>query len=188
MERKKEALEDIRKEIFACHVCPLWESRTNPVFGRGNPQAKIMLIGEAPGENEDLQGAPFVGRSGKLLEEILEYVGLSTEKDVFITNILKCRPPQNRDPLPCEQDLCINFLKRQIRSVEPKLLVCVGRVAAVRIIDKDFKIMKSHGELFTVGKYKVTAVLHPAAILRNMNNLPSAREDWKKIKEWSETL
>ncbi|MEG1971989.1 MAG: uracil-DNA glycosylase, partial [Oscillospiraceae bacterium] len=143
---------------------------------------------EAPGEKEDLEGKPFVGRSGKLLDEILSFAGLNPQEDVYITNILKCRPPKNRDPSSLEQDLCMKHLNRQISLIAPKLLVCVGRVAACRIIDKNFKIMKSHGELFKVGEQRVTAVLHPAAILRNMNNLPYAHEDWKKVKEWSEIL
>lgn len=183
-----DTLSDIKNDIINCKLCSLCNERTNIVLGRGNEKAPIMLIGEAPGEQEDLQGKPFVGRSGKLLDQMLTQVGLDPEKDIYIANILKCRPPKNRDPLPQEQDLCINYLKRQIRCIHPKLLVCVGRISACRIIDKNFKIMKQHGELFTVGNYKATATLHPAAILRNMNNMPLALEDWEKIKNLSVSL
>ena len=183
-----EELEKIRQDVLDCRACQLCQYRNNVVFGEGNPHAKVMLIGEAPGEQEDLAGKPFVGRSGQLLRKMLSDNGFDLERDVYITNILKCRPPKNRDPLPQEQDLCKNFLKRQIRSVHPKLLVCVGRISACKIIDKNFRIMRQHGELFKVGDYLATATLHPAVILRNNNNLPIAMDDWAKIKQLSEEL
>ncbi len=183
-----ENLENIRQEILQCNACSLSQSRTNIVFGEGNPNAKIMLIGEAPGEKEDLAGRPFVGRSGQLLRKMLKDNGIDPENDVYITNILKCRPPQNRDPLPQEQELCKDFLKRQIRTVHPKLLVCVGRISACKIIDKNFKIMRQHGQLFKVGDYMATATLHPAVILRNSSNLPIAMEDWAAIKKMADEL
>ena len=139
-------LDELKKECEACRKCELCESRNNIVFGYGNPNADIMLIGEAPGENEDLSGMPFVGRSGKLLDEFLNSVGLDRNKNVYIANMLKCRPPKNRDPKPSEQNLCIEWLDRQIEIIDPKIIVCIGRIAAQKLIGKDFKVTKQHGE------------------------------------------
>ena len=126
--------ETLRKNCLDCRKCGLCETRTNVVFGTGNPHAEIMFIGEGPGQREDEQGLPFVGRSGQLLDQYLSAIHLSREKNIFITNIVKCRPPQNRDPLPNEWDACIPYLREQFRLIQPKIVVCLGRIAAQRII------------------------------------------------------
>lgn len=174
-------LNELKKECEACRKCELCESRSNIVFGVGNENADIMLIGEAPGENEDLQGQPFVGRSGKLLDEMTGEFGLFRNKNIYIANMLKCRPPKNRDPKPSEQELCLDWLKRQIEIIDPKIIVCVGRIAAQKLISKDFKVTKQHGEFVEIDGRLYTGTYHPAAILRNINNKPLALGDWEKI-------
>lgn len=164
-----QALEQACKE---CKKCSLCQTRTNVVFGSGSKQAKLMFIGEAPGEAEDLSGLPFVGASGKLLDKYLAVIGLE-RKDVYIANILKCRPPKNRDPKPEEQDLCIDFLRQQLKLLKPKLIVCLGRIAAMRIIKPDYKITAEHGRWVKKGDYLISAVYHPSAILRD----PRKKED-----------
>lgn len=180
------SLNELKKECEACRRCELCESRNNIVFGIGNENADIMLIGEAPGENEDIQGQPFVGRSGKLLDEMIGEYGLSRDKNIYIANMLKCRPPKNRDPKPSEQNLCIEWLDRQIEIIDPKIIVCVGRIAAQRLIGKDFKVTKQHGEFVEINGRLYTGTYHPAAILRNINNKPIALNDWKIIRETAE--
>ncbi len=147
-------------------------TRTNCVFGIGDPNADLMFIGEAPGENEDLKGEPFVGRAGQLLDKYLYAIDIKRE-DIYIANILKCRPPKNRDPLPTEEDACIGYLREQVRAVKPKIIVCLGRISAMRLIKPDFKISKEHGLWFKKGDYLITAVFHPAALLRD----PRRKED-----------
>lgn len=169
------AWDDLVHKCSGCYSCPLHETRTNVVFGCGNKNADIMFIGEAPGEQEDLQGLPFVGPAGKLLDKYLTAAGLSRE-DVYIANILKCRPPKNRDPLPEEEDVCINHLRAQISLIKPKILVCLGRISAKRLIKEDFKITAEHGIWFEKGAYKICAVYHPSALLRDL----SKREDMLK--------
>lgn len=181
-------LDELKNECVKCKKCELCESRINPVFGYGNPNASIMLIGEAPGENEDLSGQPFVGRSGKLLDEFLNSVGLDRDKNVYIANMLKCRPPKNRDPKPSEQALCIEWLEKQIDIIKPKIIVCVGRIAAQRMIGKDFKVTVQHGEFVEKDGILYTGTYHPAAILRNIHNKPFALEDWKIIKQMAVNL
>ena len=180
------SLNELKKECEACRRCELCESRNNIVFGIGNENADIMLIGEAPGENEDIQGQPFVGRSGKLLDEMIGEYGLSRDKNIYIANMLKCRPPKNRDPKPSEQNLCIEWFDRQIEIIDPKIIVCVGRIAAQRLIGKDFKVTKQHGEFVEINGRLYTGTYHPAAILRNINNKPIALDDWRKIRETAE--
>ena len=148
-----------------CTACPLHATRTNCVFGVGNPESKLMFVGEAPGEQEDLSGIPFVGRAGKLLDKYLEYVDIPRE-DVYIANILKCRPPQNRDPQESEQDLCIDYLREQVRIIRPKMIVCLGRIAAMRLIKPDYKITREHGIWVQKGAFEMTAVYHPSLLLR----------------------
>lgn len=181
-------LEELKQECESCTKCELCQSRNNIVFGIGKTDADIMLIGEAPGENEDLQGQPFVGRSGKLLDELLKSVGLSRYENVYIANMLKCRPPKNRDPKPAEQDLCLCWLEKQFEIINPKIVVCVGRISAQKLIGKDFKVTKQHGEFIEKNSRLFTATYHPAAILRNINNKPFAIEDWQKIIEKSKEL
>ena len=171
----------LRAECLQCQKCPLWETRTNVVFGDGATGAKILFVGEGPGQNEDEQGLPFVGRGGKLLDQMLEMVYLDRTK-VYIANIVKCRPPQNRDPLDTEQSACIGYLRRQIALLEPKVLVCLGRIAAKVLIKSDFKITVEHGQWFERGGISMTAIYHPAALLRDPRKRPETFEDLKSIK------
>ena len=166
------AWEILYNECNECKRCSLCETKTNTVFGSGNKNASLMFIGEAPGEKEDLQGLPFVGASGKLLDKYLDAVGLSRE-DVYIANILKCRPPKNRDPKPDEEDACIDFLRKQLELINPKIIVCLGRISAMRLIKPDFKITSEHGKWFKKGNYLMCAVYHPSALLRD----PRKRDD-----------
>ena len=139
-------LDELEIKCKNCTKCDLCEGRTNLVFGIGKKDADIMLIGEGPGENEDLQGQPFVGRSGQLLDKFLASVDLSRDKNVYIANMVKCRPPKNRDPKPEEQDMCINWLREQFKIIKPKIVVCVGRISAQKLIDKNFKVTQQHGQ------------------------------------------
>ena len=156
-------LEKLRTECLECRRCQLCETRTNVVFGVGPENAKVMFIGEGPGENEDLQGEPFVGRGGKLLDDMLELIDLDRTK-VYIANMVKCRPPKNRDPLPTEQAACAQWLDAQLRLINPSIIVCLGRIAAMRFIRPDFKITKEHGKWFDKDGRKVMALYHPAAL------------------------
>lgn len=174
--------EILKNECMSCEKCELCKTRTNVVFGMGNPKARVLFIGEGPGETEDLTGLPFVGRSGKLLDKFIEAIGYDRES-VFIANMVKCRPPKNRDPKPEEMELCLDYLRRQVKLIDPELIVCLGRVAAARLISPDIKVTKQHGEIFQKGKYKFMATFHPAALLRNPNQKPEAFEDFLKIKE-----
>ena len=169
-------------ECESCEACALSETRTNCVFGEGNRRAKLLFVGEAPGDNEDKTGKPFIGRAGKLLDEFLEAVGLSRD-EVYIANILKCRPPKNRDPLPSEEAACIDFLRRQIALIEPRIIVCLGRISAMKLIKPDFKITKEHGKLFEVDGVLMTAVYHPALLLRDPRKKPEMLEDMRAIKQ-----
>ena len=141
----EERFEELKKTCLSCTACPLSQTRTNVVFGEGNPDADLMFVGEAPGEQEDLSGKPFVGRSGQLLDRYLEYVGIRRE-DVFIANIIKCRPPANRDPKPSEEELCMPYLREQVRLIRPKIIVCLGRIAAMKLIREDYRITEEHGQ------------------------------------------
>lgn len=181
-------LDNLYDECINCTECELHKSRNNIVFGIGKTDADIMLIGEAPGEKEDLYAQPFVGRSGKLLDEMLGEVGLDRNKNIYIANMLKCRPPENRDPKPDEQKLCIGWLNKQIELIDPKIIVCVGRISAQKLIDKGFKVTKQHGEFIAKNGRLYTATYHPAAILRNINNKPVAMEDWYKIRQKVDSL
>ena len=174
--------EALESTCRSCQRCALADTRTNVVFGVGNPKAEIMFIGEGPGENEDLQGLPFVGRGGELLDDMLSIIDLSRNSNVYIANIVKCRPPQNRDPLNTEQDACIPWLEEQIALVQPKLIICLGRVAAQRLIKPDFKITQEHGQWFRRGDAWITAIYHPAALLRDMSKRPETFEDLKSIQ------
>lgn len=176
-------LSELRESLLNCQKCGLCQKRTNVVFGTGLENARVMLIGEGPGENEDLQGEPFVGRSGQLLDKMLDAVELSRKKNVFIANMVKCRPPENRDPLPAETEACLSFLREQVRLLRPKIIVCVGRIAAQRLISPDFKVTKQHGEFFDKNGVLMMGTLHPAALLRNPNQKPAAFEDWLALRE-----
>ena len=139
----QDSWEALEQECAACRECALHQTRKNVVFGVGNPRAEIMLVGEGPGANEDATGIPFVGRAGQLLDDMLAIIGLDRDR-VYICNIVKCRPPGNRDPLNVEQDACIGYLRRQMALIRPKILVCLGRIAAMRLIDDKFRITRDH--------------------------------------------
>ena len=173
---------ELEAQCRACEKCPLSQTRHNVVFGAGARDAEIMLIGEGPGENEDLQGEPFVGRAGKLLDDMLEIIDLSREKNVYIANMVKCRPPQNRDPLNTEQDACIGYLRNQVALLRPKIIVCLGRISAMRIIKPDFKISREHGQWFDKNGVWTMALYHPAALLRDPRRRPEAFEDLKALQ------
>ena len=167
----------LRQECAACAACGLASTRQNVVFGVGCEEAEILFVGEGPGANEDAQGEPFVGAAGQLLDRMLAGVGLSREKNVYIANIVKCRPPHNRDPLPEEQEACIGWLRRQTALLRPKLLVCLGRVAACRIIDPEFKVTRQHGQFIQKNGVWMMGTLHPAAVLRNPTQKADAFAD-----------
>lgn len=175
--------EELRENCLNCRRCGLCETRTNVVVGVGNPRSKVMFIGEGPGENEDLQGEPFVGRGGQLLDKMLAAVDLDRKTNVYIANIVKCRPPKNRDPLPEEQEACIGWLRNQVALIRPKIIVCLGRIAAMRIIKPDIKITREHGQFFEKNGTLMMATLHPAALLRNPNQKPAAFENFLKLRE-----
>ena len=173
-------LEALRAECAGCEKCPLGKTRTNSVFGTGDPGARLMFVGEAPGEQEDLSGTPFVGRAGQLLDRYLEAVDIP-RSDVYIANILKCRPPKNRDPLPAEEDMCIDWLRGQVKIIRPKIIVCLGRISAMRLISPDYKISQQHGQWVEKGGFLMTAVYHPAALLRDPRRKGEMLDDMKKI-------
>jgi len=175
--------EELQSACLGCRKCDLCTGRTNVVFGVGNKDAKVLFIGEGPGENEDLQGEPFVGRSGQLLDKMLTAVDLDRHTNIYIANIVKCRPPQNRDPLQEEQDLCIEWLRNQVALIRPKIIVCLGRIAAMKLIKPDMKITKEHGIFFEKNGVLMMATLHPAALLRNPNNKPAAFDDFIKLRD-----
>ena len=182
------SFDELKTRCESCRACPLWETRHTVVFGVGNPEAKVMFVGEGPGENEDLQGEPFVGRGGKLLDKYLEAVDLNRKTNIYIANMVKCRPPKNRDPLPAEQDACINWLREQVRVIRPKIIVCLGRIAAQRLISPDFKVTVQHGQFIEKGGILFMGTFHPAALLRNPNNKPDALEDFLKLRDRIQTL
>lgn len=177
---------ELESECLNCQKCSLAETRTHVVFGNGAHDAEVMFIGEGPGEQEDKTGTPFVGRAGKLLDDMLAMIDLDRSK-VFVTNMVKCRPPQNRDPLNLEQEACIGYLRNQVALIRPKIIVCLGRIAAVKLIREDFKITKEHGQWFPKAGVEMMAIYHPSALLRDPRRRPEAFEDLKglqaKIKE-----
>ncbi len=174
--------ERLKSECAGCRACSLCQGRTKLVFGCGNESAKIMLIGEGPGEQEDLQGVPFVGPAGKLLDSMLEMIDLDRSK-VYIANIVKCRPPHNRDPLNLEQDACRQCLDRQIALVDPKIILCLGRIAAMAIIKEDFRITREHGQWFDIAGRRVMATYHPSALLRDVSKRPEAFMDLRALRK-----
>jgi len=175
------SIDQLEEECRGCCLCALHSTRRNLVFGAGSPSARLMFVGEAPGQVEDETGVPFTGPAGKLLDDMLLVMGLE-RTDVYIANILKCRPPQNRDPSPEEQEACIGWLRRQTALIRPKLIVCLGRIAAGRLIHGDFKITKEHGAFVEKKGVLMTAIYHPAALLRDERKLPETFEDLKRIE------
>ena len=180
---KYESFEQLKEECSKCMSCPLGATRTNLVFGVGNENADILFVGEGPGENEDLQGEPFVGKAGQLLDKYLNVIDLDRKKNVYIANIVKCRPPQNRDPKPEEQDICIEWLRNQTRLIKPKIIVCLGRIAAQKLISEDFRVTKQHGEFVQKGNIFFMGTFHPAALLRNPLNKPDTLSDFQKLRD-----
>jgi DNA polymerase len=172
----------LRAEAAACEKCELCKTRTNCVFGVGNENADILFVGEAPGDNEDKTGIPFVGRAGQLLDKFLYAVDIDREK-VYIANILKCRPPKNRDPLPEEEDACIGYLREQFRLIRPRVVVCLGRIAAMRLIRPDYRITREHGQWVQKGGVWMTAVYHPSALLRDLSKREDMLRDMWSIRQ-----
>lgn len=176
-------LETLQAQAMACHACPLADGRTNVVFGTGNPQARVLIVGEAPGKNEDLQGVPFVGAAGQYLNELLAYAGLRRE-DVYIANVLKCRPPGNRNPLPSEIEVCTPFLREQTRAIDPLFIVTLGNFATKFILKTDRGITGLHGKLYQTGKFKVFPVFHPAAAIYDRRKRTDLEDDFATLGEY----
>lgn len=187
---KQQKMEEISQAIKNCKKCPLWKTRNKPVTGEGNIDTKILFIGEAPGRQEDRQGRPFVGRAGKILDELLSSIDLKRQ-DIYIANILKCRPPSNRNPLPSEIKNCTPHLERQIQIIEPKVIVPMGNFATNFILKKygfpHDKISKIHGKKFNLntidGSLKIVPVYHPAVATYNPNTKRVLKEDFKVLKD-----
>lgn len=175
------SLEELDAIVKNCRACPLAQTRTNVVFGEGNKEANIMFIGEGPGYYEDRSGRPFVGKAGQLFDKILNAIDLERE-DVYIANIVKCRPPNNRDPLESESNSCIEYLRWQVKIIDPNILVCLGRVAARNIIESNFRISKDRGKWIKKGKFYMIATYHPAALLRDARKKKDVWTDFKSIK------
>jgi DNA polymerase len=186
---KQDRIEQVEAEVKACHKCGLWKRRKNAVPGEGNLDAAIMLIGEAPGYWEDVKGRPFVGAAGKLLDEALSKIGIS-RREVYITNVVKCRPPENRDPLPSEIETCTPYLDRQIEIVKPKFVVTLGRHSASYILPKagfeTESITKIHGKIYEANllgfKVFIIPMYHPAAALYNAKYKDELNKDFELLK------
>ena len=172
----------LENECAQCTRCGLCQTRRNVVFGVGPKDADIMFIGEGPGEQEDLQGEPFVGPAGKLLDSMLSIIGLS-RNNCYIANIVKCRPPHNRDPLQTEQEACVGYLRNQVALIRPKIIVCLGRISATRLIDANFRITREHGTWIEKGGIWMSATYHPSALLRDLSKRPDAFDDLLSIRE-----
>lgn len=174
--------EELERVCVACTKCGLCETRHNVVFGVGNRETDILFVGEGPGEQEDLKGEPFVGPAGKLLDDMLSIIDLDRSR-VYIANIVKCRPPRNRDPLETEQDACVGYLRNQVALIKPKIIVCLGRIAATKLIKPDFRITREHGTWTQRGDVWMTATYHPSALLRDLSKRPEAFDDLMIIRE-----
>lgn len=179
-EKASNSLEELKHKVEACRMCPLWEGRTQVVFGVGSPEARVLIVGEAPGKNEDLQGEPFVGAAGKYLNELLSYAGLKRE-DIFIANVLKCRPPSNRNPLPEEIHLCTPYLREQTRIINPEFIVTLGNFSTKFILKTEVGITRLHGTLQQAGRFKVFPVFHPAAAIYDRSKRESLERDFKTL-------
>lgn len=175
------AMDELQIRCSGCNACELGRTRTKLVFGDGNPDAKVMLVGEGPGEQEDIQGVPFVGRAGQLLDDMLKMIDLD-RRCVYIANIVKCRPPHNRDPLPEEREACSQWLRQQIDIVDPEIIICLGRIAATSLISEDFRITRQHGQWFDLGGRRCLAIYHPSALLRDVTKRPDTFTDLREIR------
>ncbi|MBR5129640.1 MAG: uracil-DNA glycosylase [Alphaproteobacteria bacterium] len=179
-------LDIVRQKCAACQKCALCQTRTKSVFSGGVPNHKLMLIGEAPGFFEDQQGEPFVGKAGQLLDKIFESVGLSRQKDIYICNTIKCRPPNNRDPLPEEKSACREYLNAQLDILQPKIILLCGKVALKSFIDTDLGITKVRGQWFDgPNGAKMMPIFHPSYLLRNAQKTPGSPKwlMWQDIQE-----
>lgn len=174
--------ETLGDECMHCRKCVLCETRTNVVFGVGNENAEVLFIGEGPGEKEDLSGEPFIGRAGKLLDQMLSLIELD-RTNIYIANMVKCRPPKNRDPLNTEKEACMYWLREQIRLISPKIIVCLGRISAMELIDKNLKISIDHGKWSERDGIKMMPLYHPAALLRDPRRRPETFDDLKELKK-----
>ena len=173
--------DSLQSACLSCTRCPLSQTRHHVVFGVGPQDAEMLFVGEGPGENEDLQGEPFVGRAGKLLDDMLAMIGLDRSR-IYITNSVKCRPPQNRDPEQEEIAACMGYLRNQVALIRPKIIVCVGRIAAMTLIQPDYKVTRQHGEWIQKNGVWMMGTFHPAALLRDVSKRPDAFEDLKSIQ------
>ena len=173
---------ELESQCLACTRCPLHTTRTHVVFGQGAQDAEVLFVGEGPGQSEDEQGLPFVGRSGLLLDKYLFAIDLDRQKNCYIANIVKCRPPQNRDPLNIEQEACIGYLRNQVALLKPKIIVCLGRIAAMKLIKEDFKITREHGQWIEKAGVWMMAMYHPSALLRDPRKRPESFEDLKSLQ------
>jgi DNA polymerase len=176
-------LEEIRAVIGDCQLCPLGQTRNNLVFGVGNPNARVMFIGEGPGRNEDLQGEPFVGAAGQRLNSLLALAGL-TREDIYIANVIKCRPPSNRNPRPEEIEACSPFLREQIRSIWPDVIVCLGNFATQFVLRTERGVTKLRGQLYQTGHFVVCPTFHPAATIYHQDWLPQLEADMRMVGAW----
>lgn len=176
-------LEEVRAVLGDCHLCPLGETRTNLVFGVGNPHARVMFVGEDPGRNEDLQGEPFVGAAGQKLNGLLAEAGLRRE-DIYIANVVKCRPSGNRNPRPEEIEACAPFLREQIRSIWPDVIVCLGNFATQFILKTDQGVTKLRGRFHRTGHFIVMPTFHPAATIYHPDWLDDLRADMQMLGAW----
>lgn len=174
---------ELQTECMNCTRCGLCQTRNHVVFGVGNPNADVMFIGEGPGEQEDLRGEPFVGPAGLLLDDMLSIIDLDRKTNCYIANIVKCRPPRNRDPLEEEQEACIGYLRSQIALVNPKIIVCLGRIAAKQLIDRDFRITRQHGQWIQKDGIWMMAIYHPSALLRDVGKRPETFDDLIALRE-----
>ena len=174
--------EQLEQSCLSCTGCGLCETRHNVVFGVGQRDTDVLFVGEGPGEQEDLQGEPFVGPAGKLLDDMLSILDLDRKENCYIANIVKCRPPRNRDPLETEQEACIGFLRNQVALIQPKIIVCLGRIAAKKLIDPDFRITRQHGQWFRRGDFWMMATFHPSALLRDVSKRPEAFDDLMSLR------
>lgn len=175
--------DELEKVCDSCTRCGLCETRHHVVFGVGVKNADIMFVGEGPGEQEDLRGEPFVGPAGKLLDDMLSIIDLDRKTNCYIGNIVKCRPPRNRDPLETEQEACIGYLRNQVALIQPKIIVCLGRIAAKRLIDPDYRITRQHGQWIQRNGVWMTAIYHPSALLRDLSKRPETFDDLLSIRE-----
>ena len=173
--------DQLHSECLNCTRCGLCQTRKNVVFGVGPKDADVMFIGEGPGEQEDLKGEPFVGAAGHLLDDMLSIVDLSRQ-NCYIANIVKCRPPHNRDPLETEQEACIGYLRNQVALIRPKIIVCLGRISAKKLIRDDFRITREHGQWTEKNGIWMTAIYHPSALLRDVSKRPETFDDLLSLR------